>query len=282
MASFNTTRLHLDNLSTGQTLTLGNDSGTYDALVTFIAQDSNTTVLDIQGSQTVSGVFSATSDILLGGSSINSLFGSSASVTTLQNQISTKSNLSGATFTGGIIGLTGRTNTWSANTISATTYYSGSTLLSTIISSLAGGITNGSNVGTAEGVFKQVASNTIEFKTLSGLNLSVSTDGDNIIFRSANVRTSATNISLDFSFTDYVFNGGGGGATWTLPVLTNNIKWNILNIGTGAITLNSNAAGNDIFDMGGAGVVNSISIAANEGYLILGNGTYWIARKSGI
>jgi len=214
------------------------------------------------------------------------------------------------------------------NVVSGNTYYSGSTLLSSILTTMITGITSGIttflrptfvafgnslsaitgttgltfsggtlkvtgstvimngtalNSGAVQDVFKQKNGVNLEFRGLSGVNMTVTTSSnDDIIIQSTATRTTSGSLSLDYAFTDYIFNGGGSGGTWTLPVLMNNIKFNIVNIGSGAITLNSNTGGNDIFDMGGAGVVNSISIAANEGYLILGNGTYWIARKLGI
>lgn len=59
-------------------------------------------------------------NIFSGSTNLNDLFSTLLQFTILENQISTKANLSGATFTGGVVA-----TSISANTISATTYYGG-------------------------------------------------------------------------------------------------------------------------------------------------------------
>ena len=143
-----------------------------------------------------------------------------------------------------------------ANTISATTFYSGSTNLS----SLLGG-----------------SSTTVS----GGTNISVTTVGSTATVNGTTVHTRGTNLSLNYSYTDYLFNGGAG-VTWTLQALKADHKYTITNIGSNSLTVNSNAGANDIYDTSGAGAVNTISINQNESYLFIGNGTYWVARKIGM
>lgn len=68
----------------------------------------------------------------------------------------------------------------------------------------------------------------------------------------------------------------GTTATYTLPavsVANTNYLIIIKNRGSGNVTLNSNAGGNDIYT---ASAVNTITIAPGESYTLIMDGTYWI------
>lgn len=86
--------------------------------------------------------------------------------------------------------------------------------------------------------------------------------------------SSAGSLSLTVGTSLYwIFNGTT--STWTLPTLTGTTDYNIFikNIGSGNITLNSNAGGNDIYD---ASAVNTLTITPGSGIHLHSNGTYWI------
>jgi hypothetical protein len=187
-------------------------------------------------------------------------------------------NLNGITLSGS--GISARALSFSATTLSGGTLYSGSTNLYSIFQKLGSTtITGATNLGAAQEVFKATNGQLLEFRTLSGSNLNVRTDSDNIIIGSSNIKTTSSNSSIDIDFTDYVYNGGAGGATWTLPgTVPNNVKWKLLNIGAGNVTLNT-GGGNDIYDMVGASTTNTASILQNEAYQIVANGTYFILIK---
>lgn len=84
--------------------------------------------------------------------------------------------------------------------------------------------------------------------------------------------SSAGTLNLTSAFNHYVFSGTT--TTWTLPTLTGNtdVVFFIKNRGSGNITLNSNAGGNDIYD---TAPVNTITIAPGEARIVWGDGTYF-------
>lgn len=71
----------------------------------------------------------------------------------------------------------------------------------------------------------------------------------------------------------YIFTGLAG-TTWTLPVVGDNVgvTYYIKNRGEGAITLESNGGGSDIFDLAAS---NNFIINQGEGVTIINDGTYW-------
>ena len=73
--------------------------------------------------------------------------------------------------------------------------------------------------------------------------------------------------------TAYIFTGTT--TTWTLPTVAGNTNkvYFIKNRGSGAITLNSNAGGNDIYT---TSAVNTITINAGESALLWNDGTYFL------
>lgn len=193
-------------------------------------------------------------------------FGSAAGSSGTAAMIINSGNSGNTMFNGNMV-IGGGSVSWESNTrlevrghmrasiITGTTYYSESTLLETVISNMisagGGGISTASNVGSAQEVFKQKNGTDLEFRTISGTNLSVTTLNDNIIIGSSNVRTTSGAQTLSPTFTDYVFNGGGAGTTWTLPTVMTHIRWSIFNIGIGTITLNDAGGAGDIYQMGG-------------------------------
>lgn len=70
------------------------------------------------------------------------------------------------------------------------------------------------------------------------------------------------------------YNFTGTTSTWTLPVVSGNSgKFiEVMNVGTGDITVNSNAGGNDIFT---SSAVNTTTVAAGATVTFFNNGTYW-------
>lgn len=86
------------------------------------------------------------------------------------------------------------------------------------------------------------------------------------------IRSAAGTLGLSYG-ADYTFTGTT--TTWTLPALNANSKgrWymiTIKNAGSGAITLNSNAGGNDIYS---TALTNTFTINAGESYIIMPDGT---------
>jgi hypothetical protein len=74
---------------------------------------------------------------------------------------------------------------------------------------------------------------------------------------------------------EFIFTGTT--STWTLPTVAGNFRaviW-IYNRGSGAITLNANAGGNDIYSAGAA--VSTVSIAAGSWLRLVNDSTYWLA-----
>lgn len=89
--------------------------------------------------------------------------------------------------------------------------------------------------------------------------------------------TSSGAVTLSIDTTNVVYTGTGTTSTWTLLPLSGNtgLFYILANRGSGNITLNSNAGGNDIWNNGTA--VNSITLLPNDVYRIVHNGTSWIA-----
>lgn len=75
--------------------------------------------------------------------------------------------------------------------------------------------------------------------------------------------------------THYAYGGAAG--TWTLPVIggNTNFKIKIKNVGTGALTVNSNGGLNTIFT---TAAVNTTSIAVGSYVEFVNNGTYWMVE----
>lgn len=142
------------------------------------------------------------------------------------------------------------------------------------------GVTTGDNL-TLLGNFSvnplpAVTSNHVEIRDGAG-NLAFKRDINNNTrinvqaLQVVNVSAAAT-LTLNAEYSDYVFSGTS--TTWTLPPLTGytNVKYFIKNRGTGAITLNSNAGGNDIYT---TSAVNTFTINAGAAYILMNDGTYW-------
>lgn len=85
----------------------------------------------------------------------------------------------------------------------------------------------------------------------------------------------AATLTLAITYSHYVFTGTT--TTWTLPAVSGNtdIRFAIKNRGSGAITLNSAAAGNDIYT---TSAVNTMTINAGEAYILHNDGTYWLVE----
>ena len=88
-----------------------------------------------------------------------------------------------------------------------------------------------------------------------------------IVSGAASLNLIATKRTVNYSFS-------GTTTTWTLPAVASNtgVHIYIKNRGSGAITLNSNAGGNDIYNTSAA---NSLTINAGEAYILINDGTYW-------
>lgn len=76
---------------------------------------------------------------------------------------------------------------------------------------------------------------------------------------------------------DRTYSFGGTTTTWTLPALTNTVgrRYLLKNKGSGNITLNSNAGGNDIYD---TSATSSITIAPGAARIVENDGTHWIVQ----
>ena len=141
------------------------------------------------------------------------------------------------------------------------------------------GITTGSNnvlLGDFTSTLPAGTSNRVEIRDGAG-NLALRKDNlgnSRINVQALQVVTvsAAGTLTLDAESSDYVFSGTT--TTWTLPPLTGytNVKYFIKNRGTGAITLNSNAGGNDIYT---TSAVNTFTINAGAAYILMNDGTYW-------
>lgn len=86
------------------------------------------------------------------------------------------------------------------------------------------------------------------------------------------VVSSAGTLALDATGGAYVF--GGTTTTWTLPAISGHTGWTyfIKNKGSGNITLNSNAGGNDIYN---TSAVNTLSITPGQAFILVNDGTTW-------
>lgn len=79
--------------------------------------------------------------------------------------------------------------------------------------------------------------------------------------------------TLSPTYTHYSFTGTT--ATWKLPPISGNkdVEIRIKNRGSGNITLNTNAGGNDIYD---SSAVNTTTIGPGEAWIFYNDGTYWL------
>lgn len=155
---------------------------------------------------------------------------------------------------------TGSNNTYVGSSAgNGITTGSGNTILGATPVALAAALTN--NVRITDGV--------------GGLAFSRDASGNSRIAVQAlqvvNVSAAGT-LSLTNDYSDYVFSGTT--ATWTLPPIMGytNVKYFIKNRGTGNITVNSNAGGNDIYT---TAAVNTFTIAPGAAYILMCDGTYW-------
>lgn len=81
--------------------------------------------------------------------------------------------------------------------------------------------------------------------------------------------SSASTLTINFNYNRYTFNGTT--ATWTLPAVTSNKEFHILNKGTANLTVNSNTGGNDIY-FGGTSVAFMV-LAPGDFYIVNADGT---------
>lgn len=86
------------------------------------------------------------------------------------------------------------------------------------------------------------------------------------------ITSAAGTLTLDLKYSDYVFTGTT--TTWTLPAVSGsaNVVYYIKNRGSGSITLNTNAAANEIYD---ASAVNTLTITAGSSLMLRSDGTYF-------
>lgn len=89
-----------------------------------------------------------------------------------------------------------------------------------------------------------------------------------------NISNAAT-LSIDVTKKHQIFTGTT--STWTAPVITGN-TWKelwIKNRGSGALTINSNAGGNDFYI---TSAVNTFSLSPGEAVILVNDGTYWTVQ----
>lgn len=124
------------------------------------------------------------------------------------------------------------------------------------------------------------ATRTSQF-VITGVNSASATnvltlDGDGTITtigkRIIGVVTSSAGTLTIGNAESYIFNGST--TTWTLPAVsgTTGTIYYLKNIGSGSITLNSNAGGNDIYT---SSAVNTTTITAGSAITLISNGTYF-------
>lgn len=126
-------------------------------------------------------------------------------------------------------------------------------------------------------------------KFLSGTNLTVVENGSmeydgnhlyftdgtptrGIIQHTNSVISAAGTVSMSIKVSDYI--ASGTTSTWTLPALSgnSNVKFYIKNRGSGNLTINSNAGGNDIYT---TSAVNTITVAAGAAVILFNDGTFY-------
>lgn len=93
-----------------------------------------------------------------------------------------------------------------------------------------------------------------------------------IIETNRTIVSAAATLTLDPTYSHYVFSGTT--TTWTLPAVsgTINVKYYIKNRGSGAITLNTTAAANEIYN---TAATNTLTVNAGEAYIVFSDGTYY-------
>jgi hypothetical protein len=91
-----------------------------------------------------------------------------------------------------------------------------------------------------------------------------------------NVVQSVTTYALPITNNQVYVTHTGTTATYTFPTLANGtaIQYTIINMGSGTLTLNSNAGGSDIYDSGTSSA--SVTILAGQAAVIYGNGTKFV------
>lgn len=89
------------------------------------------------------------------------------------------------------------------------------------------------------------------------------------------VTTSSTTLTLNASSTNYVFTGTT--ATWTLPTVASSINrvYFIKNRGSGTLTINSNAGGNDIYT---SSATNTTTVTAGQAIMLVNDGAFWLVE----
>ena len=91
-----------------------------------------------------------------------------------------------------------------------------------------------------------------------------------------NVVQSVSTYALPITNNQIYVTHTGTTATYTFPTLANGtgIQYTIINMGSGTITLNSNAGGSDIYDSGTSSA--SVTVLAGQTAVIYGNGTKFV------
>lgn len=106
--------------------------------------------------------------------------------------------------------------------------------------------------------------------TNTGLITANNSGGSGIVEINRSVVSAAGTVSLNDTYNHYV--GSGTTSTWTLPALSTNLKFYLKNRGSGNITVNSNAGGNDIYS---SSAVNTITLTPGSSMILFCDGTYF-------
>lgn len=179
--------------------------------------------------------------------------------TSLQSALNTKANLSGATFNGNIF----------SPSITATTFYSGSTELSLLLGSGSSGENNtASNLGSGTGVFSNKSGVDLQFRSLSagtGISISTGGTGNEIIINSLGGANADSAILVLASSTANIagtYNNGSSGVGAVLSGSSNGTLANFDGISTplGELVLLRNqtsALQNGIYQVDNRGSVSS-------------------------
>ena len=182
------------------------------------------------------GTFSTLSATTLfsGSTNVGTLFATPANITSINSQLTTKANLSGATFTGTV-----NAGVLSATTLSATTLFSGSTDVSTLFATPANITSINSQLTTKANLSGATFTGTINTGVLSATTLSATTT----IFANVKIPTNPVN--------GYLFTSdASGNGTWQAsPTGTGATKLDLQSVSNQATTPTATGALVDLSGM---------------------------------
>jgi len=278
-------------VTTGITSTIQNGLNTYTGGTGFLPTINVSALtidnINVSGTSMFTGGLSANTlsggTIYSGNTDVSLLFATPANISLINSQLITKANLSGATFTGGII-----SPSLSATTLSGGTIYSGATELSLIINSQITGVTSGlinthvqNGLNTYTGGTPDLPTVNISALTINNLSVSGNTFLQSV---TANTLSASTLFSGSTDLVNIFTQGSGTINTlpiWTAPKILGN---SIITQNISGITVNGsvNILGNvDI--TGTATTINTQIVQSLDNNILLNySGTHATAIGGGI